>query len=164
MWLIVAGVEIQAGGWFPCTYCPNKTKGFTPRIPYLASLPPQPRPPPPIAQVSCLRIPTAIELASTCPQLQWIHGAALTSPSSTWRASSVAVFSTRGPRLRSGCCPVRRTCHRHPMVMWCRSPTSMSVGLRPLPIDFFRGCCTTTRLIFSISILMGSSTWQCSSC
>ena len=44
-----------------------------------------------------------------------------------WMASSVVVFSARGPRPRSGCCLVR-TCRRRPTAMWCRSPTSTSVG------------------------------------
>ena len=49
LWLIMAGAEIQAGGSLPRPRHPYKTKGFTPWVPYLASLPPQPRPPPLIA-------------------------------------------------------------------------------------------------------------------
>ena len=42
LWLIMAGAEIQAGGWFPRIHRPYKTKEFIHRVSYLASLPPQP--------------------------------------------------------------------------------------------------------------------------
>ena len=89
---------------------------------------------------------------------QWIYGAALTSPSSAWRASSITVFSARGPLLRSGYCPVRRTCHRRLTATWCRSCTSMSSGSLSPPTNFFEGYCITIRLSCSTSIPMGSST------
>ena len=38
-WQIVAGVEIEADGWFPRIHRPYKTKGFAPRVSYFASLP-----------------------------------------------------------------------------------------------------------------------------
>ena len=148
-------------GWFPRTRRPYKTKGFAPPgfhtlHPCLRSHGRRHQSP----RVPRLRIPAAVEPASNRPHLQWIRGAALTSPSSTWKASSIKVFSTRGPRPWSGCCPVRRICRRRLMATWCRSPTSISVGSRPPPIDFFEGCCTTTRSSCSTSIPTGSSTWR----
>ena len=97
------------------------------------------------------------------PIFQWIHGAALTSPSSAWRASSAMVFFVRGPRSRSGYSLARRTCHHRPMAMSSRSRISMSRGLLPQLIDFFEGCCTTTRSSCSTSIPTESSTWRRSS-
>ena len=48
-WRIVAGVEIQANSCLPRIYRPYKTKGFTPRVSYIASLPLHLQPPLPIA-------------------------------------------------------------------------------------------------------------------
>ena len=90
----------------------------SPRLPASMSQPPSSSPPP-------------------TPIFQWIRGAALTSPSSAWRASSIAVFSALGPRPRSGCCPTTRIHRRRLTATWCRSPTSTSVGSRPPPTNFF---------------------------
>ena len=48
-WRIMAGVEIQVDGCLPRIHRPYKTKGFIPRVSYIASLPFHLQPPLPIA-------------------------------------------------------------------------------------------------------------------
>ena len=126
LWQIMAGAEIQANGWFPCIHRPYKTKGFAHRVSYFASLPLHLQPPPPIALAPYIHVLASVEFASTRPIFQWSHGAALISPSSTWRALSAMVFSTRGPPPRSGGCPAMRTRRRRSKATLCPSLTSTS--------------------------------------
>jgi len=49
LWKIMVGTEIKVDGWFPHVRRPYKTKGFNPRVSYLAFLPLHLQPPPPIA-------------------------------------------------------------------------------------------------------------------
>ena len=56
-------------GWFPRVRRTYKTRGFAPRVSYIAFLPSHLQPPPPIASASRIHISTIVELASSHPHL-----------------------------------------------------------------------------------------------
>ena len=84
-WCVVVGSEIEVDHCPSHIRRPYKTTGFTPRVPYFASLPPHSQPPPPIALASCARATATIKLAAAFFSVlllpsQWTQGTNPTSP------------------------------------------------------------------------------------
>jgi len=137
---IVAGAKIQADGCLPRIRRPYKTKGFAPRVSYIASLPLHLQPPPPIPKLPASTSQPSSSSHPPIPIIRWSHRVDPISPSSAWRALSTAVSSVRGPPPRSGGCPVMRTRRHRPMATLCPSLTFMSGDSPPPPTSSLRGC------------------------